>query len=128
MSRLPLVDPSQAQGKAHELFEAIKGNMGRVPNMMKAMANSTAVLEGYLALSGSRWGPARSTRRSGSGSRSRSPRPTAAATAWRRTPCWGSSPGSTSPNGDPPAWASPPTRRPMLPSSSPAPCSTAGAT
>ena len=52
MSRLPLVDPSQAQGKAHELFEAIKAKMGRVPNMMKAMANSPAVLEGYLALSG----------------------------------------------------------------------------
>ena len=52
MSRLPLVDPSQAQGKAHELFEAVKAKMGRVPNMMKAMANSPAVLEGYLALSG----------------------------------------------------------------------------
>lgn len=52
MSRLPLVDPSQARGKAHELFEAIKAKMGRVPNMMKAMANSPAVLEGYLGLSG----------------------------------------------------------------------------
>ena len=52
MSRLPLVDPSRAQGKSHELFEAIRGKMGRVPNMMKAMANSPAVLEGYLAFSG----------------------------------------------------------------------------
>jgi uncharacterized peroxidase-related enzyme len=52
MSRLPLVDPSQAQGKTHDLFEAIKAKLGRVPNMMRAMANSPAVLEGYLALSG----------------------------------------------------------------------------
>ena len=52
MSRLPLIDPSRAQGKTHELFEAVKAKLGRVPNMMKAMANSPAVLEGYLAFSG----------------------------------------------------------------------------
>jgi uncharacterized peroxidase-related enzyme len=52
MSRLPLVDPSDAQGKVHDLFEAIRSKMGRVPNMMKAMASSSAVLEGYLGLSG----------------------------------------------------------------------------
>jgi uncharacterized peroxidase-related enzyme len=52
MSRLPLVDPKEAQGKAHELFEVVKSKVGRVPNMMKAMANSPAVLEGYLGLSG----------------------------------------------------------------------------
>ena len=52
MSRLPLVDPSQAQGQTAELFAAVKEKMGRVPNLMKAMANSPAVLEGYLGLSG----------------------------------------------------------------------------
>jgi uncharacterized peroxidase-related enzyme len=52
MSRLPLVDPSQAQGKTHDLLETVKARMGRVPNLMKAMANSPAVLEGYLGLSG----------------------------------------------------------------------------
>ena len=52
MSRLPLVDPSQAQGKTHDLLAAVKSQMGRVPNLMKAMANSPAVLEGYLGLSG----------------------------------------------------------------------------
>ena len=51
MSRLPLVDPSQAQGKTHDLFTAVKSQMGRVPNLMKAMANSPAVLEGYLGFS-----------------------------------------------------------------------------
>ncbi len=34
------------------MFEAVRSKMGRVPNMMKAMANSPAVLEGYLGLSG----------------------------------------------------------------------------
>lgn len=52
MSRLPLVDPSQAQGQTAELFAAVKEKLGRVPNLMKAMANSPAVLEGYLGLSG----------------------------------------------------------------------------
>ncbi len=52
MSRLPLVDPSQAQGKTHELFTAVKSQMGRVPNLIKVMANSPAVLEGYLGFSG----------------------------------------------------------------------------
>ncbi len=52
MSRLPLIDPSQAQGKTSDLFAAVKAKMGRVPNLMKAMANSPAVLEGYLGLSG----------------------------------------------------------------------------
>jgi uncharacterized peroxidase-related enzyme len=52
MSRLPLVDPTQAQGQTSDLFAAVKARMGRVPNLMKAMANSPAVLEGYLGLSG----------------------------------------------------------------------------
>ena len=52
MSRLPLIDPAQAQGRRHELFEAVKRKMGRVPNMVQAMANSPAVLQGYLGFSG----------------------------------------------------------------------------
>ena len=52
MSRLPLVDPTHAQDKAHDLFEGVRSRMGRIPNMMKAMANSPAVLEGYLGLAG----------------------------------------------------------------------------
>jgi len=52
MSRLSLVDPSRSDGKVHGLFEAVKSKMGRVPNMMRAMGNSPAVLEGYLGLSG----------------------------------------------------------------------------
>ncbi len=52
MSRLPLVDPSESKGQAAELFGAVKAKLGRVPNLMRAMANSPAVLEGYLGLGG----------------------------------------------------------------------------
>ena len=90
MSRLPLVDPSHAQGKTHDLFTAVKSQMGRVPNLMKAMANSPAVLEGYLGFSKS-WPTARSTPSFGSGSPSRWPSPMAVATAWRLTTSWASS-------------------------------------
>ncbi|WP_067816777.1 carboxymuconolactone decarboxylase family protein [Nocardia inohanensis] len=36
----------------HPLLDEVRKRMGRVPNMTKVMANSTAVLEGYLGLSG----------------------------------------------------------------------------
>lgn len=52
MSRIPLVDPSEAEGKARELLDSAKAKIGRVPNMMKAMAAAPAVLEGYMGLSG----------------------------------------------------------------------------
>jgi hypothetical protein len=48
MSRLPFVNPSQAQGKTHDLFIAVKARMGRVPNLMKAMANALNVLTNYF--------------------------------------------------------------------------------
>lgn len=52
MSRLHLVEPSTASGKAKDLLDAVKGNLGIVPNMTKVMANSPAVLEAYLGFSG----------------------------------------------------------------------------
>lgn len=36
----------------HPLLDEVRKRMGRVPNMTKVMANSTAVLEGYLGLAG----------------------------------------------------------------------------
>ena len=51
-SRINPVDPAVAEGKAQELFVAVKAKMGSVPNMMKTMAHSPALLEGYLAFSG----------------------------------------------------------------------------
>ena len=52
MSRLNLIAPEDANGKAKELLDAVKGKLGLVPNMTRAMANSPAVLDGYLQLSG----------------------------------------------------------------------------
>lgn len=52
MSRLHVIDPSTASGKAKELLVAVKGKLGMVPNMTRVMAASPAVLESYLAFSG----------------------------------------------------------------------------
>ena len=52
MSRIAAIDPATATGKAHDLLTAVKAKMGLVPNMTRVMANSPAVLDGYLGLSG----------------------------------------------------------------------------
>jgi len=52
MSRLSTIEPNAAAGKAKDLLTAVQHKLGLVPNMTKVMANSPAVLEGYLGLSG----------------------------------------------------------------------------
>lgn len=52
MSRLNQIAPESATGNAKELLDAVKGKLGLVPNMTRAMANAPAVLNGYLQLSG----------------------------------------------------------------------------
>lgn len=46
--RLPAVDPATTTGKAKDLLAGVKASLGLTPNMMRTMANSPAVLEGYL--------------------------------------------------------------------------------
>ncbi|NML21031.1 carboxymuconolactone decarboxylase family protein [Pseudoflavitalea sp. G-6-1-2] len=53
MSRLFVPNPETTTGKSKELFNAIQSKLGMVPNMMKTMGNSPALLNGYLQLSGS---------------------------------------------------------------------------
>lgn len=53
MTRLSALNPDQASGKAKDLFTAINGKLGMVPNMMRTMGNSPALLAGYLNFSGS---------------------------------------------------------------------------
>lgn len=48
MPRLNAVDPARATGKAKDLLDAVKAKLGLTPNMMRTMASSPAVLEGYL--------------------------------------------------------------------------------
>jgi uncharacterized peroxidase-related enzyme len=52
MNTLPLVDPDTATGRAADLLAAVQRRFGATPNMTKAMANSPALLKGYLELSG----------------------------------------------------------------------------
>jgi uncharacterized peroxidase-related enzyme len=52
MTRLKALNPDEATGKTKELFNAIKGKLGSVPNMMRTMGNSPALLVGYLNFSG----------------------------------------------------------------------------
>lgn len=52
MNRLPTVDPATATGPAAALFPAVKAVFGAIPNFAKSMANSPALLKGYLDLFG----------------------------------------------------------------------------
>lgn len=51
MTRLNALDPDQTTGKTKELFNIFDKALGVVPNMMRTMGNSPALLEGYLGLS-----------------------------------------------------------------------------
>lgn len=52
MARIKALDPVEASPKAQELLAAVKAKLGMTPNMIRTMAQSAAVLEGYLGLSG----------------------------------------------------------------------------
>lgn len=52
MGALPLIDPTTATGPVADLLAAVQRGLGVTPNMTKAMANSPALLKGYLDLSG----------------------------------------------------------------------------
>jgi uncharacterized peroxidase-related enzyme len=51
MSRIHAVDPATASGKTKQLLDAVQASLGMTPNMVKTMAASPEVLEGYLNLS-----------------------------------------------------------------------------
>jgi uncharacterized peroxidase-related enzyme len=46
------IEPDVATGQAAELLGQVKKSLGLVPTMTKVMANSPALLKGYLALNG----------------------------------------------------------------------------
>jgi len=52
MQKINALDPATTTGKSKELFNAIQSKLGMVPNMMRTMGNSPAVLNGYLSFSG----------------------------------------------------------------------------
>lgn len=53
MSTFTALEPEQTTGKAAELLAQVQASLGVTPNMTKVMANSPALLQSYLALSGS---------------------------------------------------------------------------
>jgi alkylhydroperoxidase family enzyme len=50
MPRLNSVKPEDATGKTKELLDLVQQRTGRIPNMVRLMANSPAALGGYLNL------------------------------------------------------------------------------
>lgn len=52
MARLTQITDEAANDHARHLLDAVKNRLGLVPNMARAMANSPAVLDGYLQFSG----------------------------------------------------------------------------
>jgi uncharacterized peroxidase-related enzyme len=52
MIRLKALSPDEAKGKTKEMFTAIHSKFGVVPNMMRTMGNSSALLDGYLTFMG----------------------------------------------------------------------------
>lgn len=58
MSRLPQIALNQATPQQAEIFAAVKQKLGRVPNLLLVLGNSTAALRGYLDFSGALTGGA----------------------------------------------------------------------
>lgn len=52
MTRIPAFPVQEVPEKARPLLEGVQKQIGRVPNVFRAIANSPAALEGYLAMSG----------------------------------------------------------------------------
>lgn len=52
MQRMQALVPEETTTKSKEMFDAIQKKLGMVPNMMRTMGNSPAVLNGYLSFSG----------------------------------------------------------------------------
>jgi uncharacterized peroxidase-related enzyme len=50
MKRLATIDPNTATGRTKELLDRVHSTLGVTPNMMRTMAQSPAVLAGYLGL------------------------------------------------------------------------------
>ena len=51
MQRIKSIQPENAKGRAKDLLTAVEKAFGTIPNATTVMANSPAVLDGFLALS-----------------------------------------------------------------------------
>ena len=48
MQTLRSIDPAGVNGKTKQIFDALQKNLGTVPNLMRALANSPAALGAYM--------------------------------------------------------------------------------
>jgi AhpD family alkylhydroperoxidase len=52
MERIKAINSKEATGKSKDLLDGVQKKLGMTPNLMGTMAQSPAVLEGYLNFSG----------------------------------------------------------------------------
>jgi AhpD family alkylhydroperoxidase len=49
MTRIPMVDPDQTTGRLRALLDGVAAKRGRVPAMVRVLANAPAALSGYFS-------------------------------------------------------------------------------
>ncbi len=52
MQRIKAIEADQANCQVKELYQGVENNLGMVPNMIKTMANSPAVVSAYISFRG----------------------------------------------------------------------------
>lgn len=50
MSRIAIIDPQTAAGETRDLLEAVRAQLGVVPNFIRVLANSPSALKAFLGL------------------------------------------------------------------------------
>jgi hypothetical protein len=50
MKMLKIIDPEKAKGKVKSILDSVHDELGLIPNSIRLMANSPAVLEGYRCM------------------------------------------------------------------------------
>ena len=57
MAKIPYVEKENASPEISALYDQVQGKLGLVPNVVKAMANSPVILQGFLPFLGAALGP-----------------------------------------------------------------------
>jgi uncharacterized peroxidase-related enzyme len=50
MTRIPMVDPAETTGRVRAMLDGVAAKRGRVPAMVRVLANAPAALSGYFSL------------------------------------------------------------------------------
>jgi uncharacterized peroxidase-related enzyme len=49
MTRIPMIDPAETSGRLRALLDGVRAKRGRVPAMVRVLANTPAALSGYFS-------------------------------------------------------------------------------